>query len=121
MSTQYTVPALSRIEVGTVAYTDGDFLRREKSEHYTIPVRVVRERKSDMYSRYDVEYIRTVYFQGFGLPLSEDYCGSFMTRDNDGNGVFQPEEGWNVREGAQCEHAEFVAFSASSGTDEPRA
>lgn len=53
---------------------------------------------------------RVVYFQGFGLALTDDYAGGMMTRDEDGNGVGQPEEGWEVREGSQCDPEEFTRF-----------
>ena len=53
---------------------------------------------------------RIVYFQGFGLALTDDYAGGSMTRDEDGNAVGCPEESWEVREGAQCEHEEFIRF-----------
>ena len=52
----------------------------------------------------------TMYFQGFGLALSWDYAGGNMARDDDGNGIFSSPEGVEVREGAQCDTAEYLHF-----------
>jgi hypothetical protein len=51
----------------------------------------------------------TIYFQGFGLPCSWDYCGSFMARNDDGNGIhtLDIESDWEVLEGVRCDPEEF--------------
>ena len=58
--------------------------------------------------------MRKVYFQGWGLPLTEDYAGGHMVRDEDGNGVYEQGEGMDAYEGAQCEPREFCDFCAKT-------
>ena len=58
--------------------------------------------------------MRKVYFQGWGLALTEDYAGGHAVRDEDGNGVFDISEEMDAFEGAQCEPREFCEFCAKT-------
>ena len=57
----------------------------------------------------------TIYFQGYGLPYSHDYCGAFMVRNSDGNatGAHELPVFCTVREGAQCPPEEYMHYMDS--------
>ena len=56
--------------------------------------------------------MRKVYFQGWGLALTEDYAGGHAVRDEDGNAIGPGDEPADVEvhEGAQCDTHEWYAF-----------
>ena len=52
-----------------------------------------------------------VYFQGFGLPLTHDYSGSMMVRDENKNGRGCDPKTDDLSQGFNCSDEEWTRFT----------